>query len=321
MKVYESVLDVIGNTPLIKLNKLTDDTMATVLVKAEFMNPGGAIKDRMALHMIEQAEKRGDLKPGGKIVENTSGNTGFALSMVAAVKEYEACFTIPDKMSQEKIDMMRGMGADVHVTRTDVPHDSPESYYETAKRIAAETEGSFYVNQYDQKDNIEAHYRSTGPEIWRDTDGQVDCFVAGAGTGGTISGVGKYLKEQATKANKEMHILCPDPVGSIYYDLFYKKTPEEPEVYKVEGIGNDVLVGCLDFSVIDEMSKVSDKESFETALRLAREEGLFVGGSSGTNVFAALKKAKELGPGKTVVTILCDSGSRYISKFYTNRDF
>lgn len=316
--ICSSVLDAIGNTPLIRLDKLCDDSMATVLGKAEFMNPGGAIKDRMAVYMVNQAEQEGRLKPGGTIVENTSGNTGFALAMVAAVRGYRSIFTIPDKMSLEKINMMKGMGAEVHVTPTDVAHDAPENYCETAKRIAQETENSFYVDQYNQPANIDAHYQTTGPEIWRDTEGKIDCFVAAAGTGGTITGVGRYLKEQAASHGKEVKIVCPDPEGSIFCDLFYQREPKEPRMYKVEGIGNDFLVGCLDFSVIDEMFTVSDRDAFLTARRLAREEGIFCGGSAGLNVFAALKVARELGPGKTVVTVLCDSGQRYISKQFND---
>ena len=318
MKYYNNILETIGRTPLVKLNHLVEDDMATILAKVEFFNPGGAVKDRMAAHIIATAEKKGLLKPGATIVENTSGNTGVGLAMAAAVKGYRCIFTMPDKMSTEKINMLKAFGAKVIVTPTDVAHDSPDSYYETAKRIARETPNSFYVDQYYNEANIEAHYLTTGPEIWEDTEGKIDYLIAGASTGGTITGTGRYLKEKAKETGKEIKIICPDPEGSIFYDVFYKNEDYEPRVYKVEGIGNDVLVGCLDMSVIDDMYRVSDRDTFITARQLTRKEGIFAGGSSGSAVWTALKVAKEAGPEKTVVVILPDSGSRYISKFFSD---
>ena len=318
MKRIDSVLNLIGNTPLVELKKIVEPGMARIFVKLEYLNPSGSIKDRIAKHMIERAERDGRLKPGGTIVENTSGNTGLGLAMVSALKGYKTIFTMPDKMSMEKVDSLKAYGAKVIITPTDVAHDSPENYCQVAKRIARETPGAFYVDQYDQTDNTDAHYCSTGPEIWGDTGGDIDYLVAAAGTGGTVSGTGRYLKERAKKEGKDLKVLCPDPVGSIFYDLFLSQEPSEPQVYHVEGIGNDYKVGCLDFSVIDKMVKVPDKESFKIARRLMREEGFFCGGSSGTNVAAALRLAKELGGEKTIVTFLCDSGSRYISKFHSD---
>jgi len=310
-KYKNNILECIGNTPLVKLNQVTNPNSATVLVKCEFMNPSGSIKDRIAHYIIEQAEKRGELKPGGIIVENTSGNTGLALAMVAAYKGYRCIFTMPDKMSLEKINMIKSFGAEVVVTPTDVSGDSPEHYVNTAKRIAKELPNAFYVDQYHSPDNIDAHYYNTAKEIWQQTNGQFDAFVAGTGTGGTISGVGRFIKEQTD----DIQIVGVDPLGSVHYDYFYTQKLVEPKMYKVEGIGEDILCRALDFSVIDKMIQTNDRQAFLMARRLVQEEGLFCGGSSGAIVHGALEVAKELGPNHTVITVLTDSGSRYISKF------
>ena len=314
MRYLENVLQAIGHTPLIKLNKLVGPNDATVYVKCEFMNPGSSIKDRMALHIIEKAERAGLLKPGGTIVENTSGNTGMGIAIAAAVKGYRCIFTMPDKMSKEKVDSLKAFGAEVVVTPTEVPADSPQSYYETAKRIARETPNSFYLNQYHNPDNIEAHYLSTGPEIWEQTEGQIDVFVAGLGTGGTMSGAGKYLKEKKPLVRN----IGADPIGSVYYEYFKSGKLVEPHVYKVEGIGEDMLAKAMNFSVLDDVRQVDDRQCFTMARRLAREEGLFAGGSSGAAVQVAVQLARELGKGKVIVAILPDSGARYVSKFYSD---
>ncbi len=313
-EIKNNVLETIGDTPLVRLKNIPKDINARIYAKLEFMNPGGSIKDRMALYMIEDAEKNGLLKPGGTIVENTSGNTGVGLAIVAAVKGYKAIFTIPDKMSQEKINLLKAFGAEVIVTPTDVPYDDPRSYYETAKRIAKETPNSFYVNQYNNIKNPEAHYKTTGPEIWQQTDGKIDFLVAGIGTGGTLSGVAKYLKEK----NPNVKVIAIDPIGSVFYHYFKHKRLIKPHVYKVEGIGEDYLVKAMDFSVVDDIIQVNDKNSFLMARRLAREEGIFAGGSSGAAVWASLKLAKNIKGDKLIVTILPDSGSRYLSKFYND---
>ncbi len=312
MDYRENILDAIGNTPLVKLNKLVGPEDATVLVKCEFMNPGGSIKDRMALHILDKAEKAGLLKPGSTIVENTSGNTGFAVAMVAAVKGWRCVFTMPDKMSQEKVDALKAMGAEVVVTPTNVPAEDPRSYYEVAKRLARETPGAFMLNQYHNPDNVQAHYASTGPEIWKQTGGAVDYFVAGLGTGGTMSGAGRFLKEQKPGIRN----VGVDPLGSVYAGWFKTGKLGTPHVYKVEGIGEDMLCKAMDFSVLDDVRQVDDKQCFLTARRLAREEGIFAGGSSGAAVHAACEVAREVGKGKVVVAVLTDGGRPYISKCY-----
>lgn len=316
--IYDNVLAMIGNTPLVRLNKVARGLQATVLAKCEFINPGGSVKDRPGLSMIEAAEREGKLKPGGTIVEATSGNTGVGLAIAAAVKGYQSIFVIPDKMSEEKINLLRAFGARVIVTPTAVAPEDPRSYYSVSRRIAEETPNSILIGQFWNPANPTAHYRTTGPEIWRDTEGRVDYLVCGMGTGGTITGTGKYLKEQ----NPEIKVIGADPVGSLIYDTFKgggKLPPGAyPRVYKVEGIGEDFLPDTLDLRYVDDVVQVSDKESFWMTRQLVRGEGLFCGGSSGTACYAALKVARELPAGKVVVVVLPDSGSRYLSKIFSD---
>ncbi len=314
MSYHETVLSAIGHTPLVKLQKLAGPDDATVLVKLEYLNPGGSIKDRMALHILDKAEKAGLLRRGGTIVENTSGNTGVAIAMWAAVRGYRCVFTMPDKMSKEKQDALKAFGAQVVVTPTNVPADAPDSYYSVAKRIAAETPNSFYVNQYHNHDNVEAHYLSTGPEIWEQADRRVDAFVAGLGTGGTMSGVGRFLKEK----NPRILNVGVDPIGSVYHSMFKTGKLSQPRSYKVEGIGEDMMCGAMDLKVLDDVRQVDDRQAFTMARRLAREEGLFAGGSSGAAVHVAAELARELGKGKVVVVPLPDTGRSYISKFFSD---
>ena len=314
MSIHENVLSAIGHTPLIRLQKVVSPDDASVLVKLEYLNPGGSIKDRMALHILERAEKAGLLRKGGTIVENTSGNTGVAVAMFAAVRGYRCVFTMPDKMSKEKQDALKAFGAQVIVTPTNVPADSPDSYYSVAKRIAAETPNSFYLNQYHNPDNVEAHYRTTGPEIWEQTGGRLDAFVAGVGTGGTMSGCGRFFKEK----NPKIQNVGADPVGSVYHSMFKTGKLSPPHVYKVEGIGEDMMCGAMDLSVLDDVRQVTDAQAFAMARRLAREEGIFAGGSSGAAVHVAAQIARELGKGKTVVVPLPDGGRSYVSKLFSD---
>jgi len=315
-EVLDNVLEAMGETPLIRLHQVTRDVKPDVLAKVEFFNPGGSVKDRIGIAIIEDAERSGKLKPGGTIVESTSGNTGVGLAVAAAIKGYKTVFVMPDKMSDEKIQLLRAFGARVVVTPTAVEPDDPRSYYNVAKRIVEETPNAILANQYHNPVNPEVHYETTGPEIWRQTNGRVDVFVAGMGTGGTISGVGRYLKEQ----NPNVQIVGVDPVGSLLYELFHTGKMGEAFTYNVEGIGEDFLPSTLDLSVVDDVVQVDDRESFLMTRRLVREEGLFVGGSSGSAVAGALKYIQKagLGPDKTVVVLLPDSGSRYLSKIFND---
>jgi cystathionine beta-synthase len=312
--LHANILTAVGHTPLVRLNRIVAGLKPLVAAKLEFTNPGGSVKDRIALTMIEDAERRGLLKPGGTIIEGTSGNTGMGLAMAAAVKGYRAIFTMPDKMSQEKIDALRALGAEVVVTPTAVPHDDPRGYHSVAKRLSQEIPNSYFPNQYDNPANTEAHYRSTGPELWEQTEGRVTHVVIGVGTGGTATGVGRYLKEK----NRAVKIVGVDPAGSIFFDLFKTGKTPASNPYKVEGVGQDQMPGNVDFSVLDDIIQIGDKEAFQTARVLARQEGIFAGGSSGMAMAAALRVAREGRAGDYIAVLLPDSGSRYLSKLYND---
>jgi cystathionine beta-synthase len=314
--IYDNILQTIGRTPLVRLQSIGRDLPCQLLVKMETFNPGGSIKDRIGPPIIEDAERRGLLKPGGTIVEATSGNTGVGLAITAALKGYKCIFVMPDKMSQEKINLLRAYGARVVITPTAVEPDDPRSYYAVARRLVEETPNAILANQYYNPANPAAHYATTGPELWAQTAGQLTHLIVGMGTGGTISGCGRYLKEQ----NPAVQIVGVDPIGSILYELHRSGQVVQAETYKVEGIGEDFLPGTTDLSVVDTIVQVNDRESLLMTRRLVREEGIFVGGSCGAAVIGALKYARErqLGPEACVVIILPDSGSRYLSKVFND---
>ncbi|MEM6961704.1 MAG: pyridoxal-phosphate dependent enzyme [Myxococcota bacterium] len=310
----ESILGAIGDTPIVRLNRLAADMAAEVYVKCEYLNPAWSMKDRMTLNMIDAAEGRGELKPGGVIVEATSGNTGAGLAMIAAVRGYQCVFVMPDKMSTEKIASLRAFGARVVVCPTAVEPEDPRSYYSVAKRLKEETPNSFYTNQYHNPDNPAGHYRFTGPEIWEQTGGDFDALVAGLGTGGTISGTGKYLKEHMP----ELKLVGVDPVGSLYYDFVKTGRVTKPFTYQVEGIGEDFFPTTIDLDILDDIVRVDDRECFLTTRDLVRKEGLYCGGSCGAAVAGALKYARGLPAGKRVLVLLADSAAKYLSKIFND---
>jgi len=312
---YDSVLDTVGWTPLIRLQHVTNGIRTPVYAKVEFFNPGGSVKDRIGLAMIEAAERDGRLKPGGVVVEGTSGNTGVGLAIAAALKGYRCIFTMPDKMTQEKVRLLKAFGAEVIITPTAVPPDHPDNYVQTAKRIVETTPGAILADQFYNDINPKAHYATTGPELWAQTDGRITHLVAAAGTGGTISGAGRFLKEQ----NPDIRVIAGDPMGSIFASYFQTGQKGEGEPYKVEGIGNDKLPSTLWFDVIDEFHPVSDRDAFAMARRLTRQEGLFAGGSAGLITHLAVDVARRVDdPDALVVTVLPDTGERYLSKVYND---
>lgn len=311
---YNNILEAIGHTPLIKLNRVVKNSAAPVYAKCDYLNPGGSVKDRIGIAMVEEAEHKGWLKPGGTIVEGTSGNTGMGLALVAAVKGYKAIFTMADKQSKEKVDTLKAVGADVVVCPTAVAPEDPRSYHAVVNKLAEDIPNTYHPDQYHNPANPEVHYRTTGPEIWEDSEGRITHFVAGMGTGGTITGVGRYLKEK----NPNVKIIGADPAGSILYDFFHTGSTPKAETYKVEGIGEDFFPTTLDFSVIDDVRRVSDKDSFLWTRRLARQDGIFAGGSAGTALAAAVQVLPSLTDQDFVVVFIPDTGMRYLSKIYNN---
>ncbi|MDG1429164.1 MAG: pyridoxal-phosphate dependent enzyme [Crocinitomicaceae bacterium] len=316
MKIYNNILETIGNTPLVKINRMQEDIEAMVLAKIETTNPGNSVKDRMALQMIDDAEADGRLKPGGTIIEGTSGNTGMGLALVAVMRGYKLICVLSDKQSKEKMDILRAVGAEVHVCPTNVAPDDPRSYYSVSKNLAAETPNSWYVNQYDNPSNAKAHYLTTGPEIWEQTEGKITHFVVGVGTGGTISGVGKFLKEK----NPNIKIWGIDTYGSVFKKYHETGIFDDNEIYPyiTEGIGEDILPKNVDFSVIDKFTKVTDKDAAVYQRRLAKEEGIFVGNSAGSAIKGLLQLKDELSADDVVVVLFHDHGSRYVGKMFND---
>src|ERR1700761_1038879 len=309
-----NILEAIGRTPLVRLNRINQGLKPQIYVKADYINPGGSVKDRIGITMIDEAEKQGLLKPGGTIIEGTSGNTGIGLALVGAVRGYKLVFTITDKQSKEKVDLLKAMGAEVIVCPTAVEPDDPRSYYSVAKKLAEEIPNSFYPNQYENLMNPEAHYQTTGPEIWEDSEGKITHFICGMGTGGTISGVGRYLKEK----NPDVKIIGVDPVGSLYYDFFKRGETVKAKTYVVEGIGEDFFPTTMHLKILDDIMQVGDEECFVVARRLVKMEGLFTGGSGEACISATLRLAKDLGPDAFIVAFLPDTGMRYLSKVYND---
>ena len=313
-KYYENILEGIGNTPLIKLNRITKGLKADIFAKLEFLNPMGSLKDRIAKYMIEKAEKEGRIKPGDTIVDNSSGNTALALAMVCALKGYKVKMVVRDNLSSEKIKFLKAFNVELIMVDHTLPPESPDSYNNIAPRIAKETPGGYYFDQHNNRENNETHYETTGPEIWEQMEGQIDYFVAGVGTGGTICGASKFLKEK----DPNIKVIGVDPVGSIFYDYFHSKKLVKPSPYLMEGLGDEFLIGCVDFSLIDDIYKISDKDAFLTARKLADKEGILAGGSSGATIWASLKLAREIDRPARIVTIFADAATRYLSSIYND---
>lgn len=314
-KIYtKDILEGIGNTPLIKLNRVTKDLKASIFSKLEFLNPMGSVKDRIAKYMIEKAEKDGRIKPGDTIVDNSSGNTALALAMVCAIKGYKVKMVVRDSLSSEKIKFLKAFNVELVMVDHTLPPESPDSYNNIAPRIAKETPGGYYFDQHNNRENNEAHYKTTGPEIWEQMEGRIDYFVAGVGTGGTICGASKFLKEQ----DPNIKVIGVDPVGSIFYDYFHSNKLVKPSPYLMEGLGDEFLIGCVDFSYIDDIYQITDKEAFLTARKLADQEGILAGGSSGATLWASLKLAREIDRPARVVTLFADAATRYLSSIYND---
>jgi cystathionine beta-synthase len=312
--IYNNILDGIGHTPLIRLRKIAKNVKADIFAKLEYFNPMGSIKDRIAKHMIEKAEREGRIKPGDTIVDNSSGNTALGLAMVCSVKGYKVKMVVRDSLSMEKIKFLKAMNVELVMVDHRIPPDSPDSYNKITPRIVRRTPGGYYFDQHNNRENNETHYLSTGPEIWEQMEGKIDYFVAGIGTGGTICGVAKFLKEK----DPHIKIIGVDPVGSIFYDYFHSKNIVTPSPYYLEGLGDEFLIGCVDFSLIDDILRVSDKTAFLMTRKLADNESILAGGSSGAVLWASLKLAKKINRPARIVTMFADSGTRYLSSIYSD---
>lgn len=314
MPAYETILDVVGRTPLLRLGRLGAGLKAELFAKLEFLNPMGSVKDRIAKYMIEKAEKEGRLKPGDTIIDNSSGNTALGLAMVCALKGYKVKMVVRDSLSPEKIKFLRALGVALVFVDHTLPPESPDSYNNITPRIARETPRGFYLDQHNNRDNNECHYKTTGPEIWEQMEGRVDCFVAGVGTGGTLCGAARYLKEK----DPRVRVIGVDPEGSVFYDYFHSRRLVRPSPYLLEGLGDEYLIGCVDFDLMDDMVRVSDRDAFAMTRRLVRTEGVLIGGSSGAAALAALELAKKLDRPARVATIFPDSAGRYLSTIFND---
>ena len=310
----ENILEAVGNTPLIKLNHITKGIKADIYAKLEFFNPMGSVKDRIAKYMIEKAEREGRIKPGATIVDNSSGNTALGLAMVCALKGYKLKIVARDSISPEKIEFLRVLSVELVLVDHTIPPESPDSYNNIAPRIAQETPNGYYFNQHNSRENNETHYRTTGPEIWEQMEGKIDYFVAGVGTGGTICGVSKFLKEKDPK----IRVIGVDPLGSIFFDYFHTKRMTKPSPYLLEGLGDEFLIGCVDFELIDNIYQITDKQAFQMTRELTNKESILAGGSSGASIWASLKLAREIDRPARIVTIFADSANRYLSTIYND---